>query len=518
MSVDAHPSCYSACCMVHFRVVDVHSFPDTFPDTAIMLNRREFCTTLGVGGVGVLAPFSSTATAQNATAATVAAADVTVEWDQVQAKPKPPNTWKSYPTRTVAKLPGFSPQEKPRPESRFGGRLDQKRDATGFFRVEKIGNRFWLIDPEGHLFIHKAVSSVNIRSLGTEAKKVLDTRYGSPERWVEETFLLLRRNGFNGVGCWGDVELARFANSKTEKPLAYTTIWNFMSSYGRLRGGTYQRPGNTGYPGDCIFAFDPEFETFCDSHAKSLAEFKDDPNLLGHFSDNEMPNSLAMLENYLSIENKADPGRKAAERWMAERNLKVDSLTDIDREEFMAVVAHRYITTVGRAVRKYDPNHLFLGSRIHGRGKRLPTYFTAMSEGVDVMSVNLYDVWTPTESYTQNWTKWTGKPFMITEFYTKGEDSGMGNTSGAGWIVPTQADRGKSYQNTVLALLESKNAVGWHYFKYMDNDPTATGVDPSNTDSNKGIVNNRFVPYDTFLAAQRELNSQVYELVDYFET
>jgi hypothetical protein len=39
---------------------------------------------------------------------------------------------------------------------------------------------------------------------------------------------------------------------------------------------------------------------------------------------------------------------------------------------------------------------------------------------------------------------------MITEFYAKGEDSGMGNTGGAGWLVKTQKDRGTFYQNFIL--------------------------------------------------------------------
>ena len=30
-----------------------------------------------------------------------------------------------------------------------------------------------------------------------------------------------------------------------------------MSSYGKKRGGTFQKPGHTGYPNDCIFVFDP---------------------------------------------------------------------------------------------------------------------------------------------------------------------------------------------------------------------------------------------------------------------
>jgi hypothetical protein len=51
--------------------------------------------------------------------------------------------------------------------------------------------------------------------------------------------------------------------------------------------------------------------------------------------------------------------------------------------------------------------------------------------------------------------------------------------------------------------LESKNRVGWHWFKHLDNDPEATTTDPSNRDSNKGLVNLRHEPYGDLLSAMR---------------
>lgn len=115
------------------------------------------------------------------------------------------------------------------------------------------------------------------------------------------------------------------------------------------------------------------------------------------------------------------------------------------------------------------------------------------------------------------YTQWSGRPFIITEYYTKGEDSGMPNQSGAGWIVRTQRDRGLFYQNFNLALLESGNCVGWHYFKYQDNDPTVTGVDPSNIDANKGLVDNYYNVWTDLAGKMKELNLQVYDVIKHFD-
>jgi hypothetical protein len=116
------------------------------------------------------------------------------------------------------------------------------------------------------------------------------------------------------------------------------------------------------------------------------------------------------------------------------------------------------------------------------------------------------------------WERESGRPFMITEWYAKGMDvPGLANVSGAGWVVKTQADRGRFYENFTLSLLESRACVGWHWFKYMDNDPEDTKADPSNRDSNKGIVSNRFEPYGPLLDAMKRLNERTFRLIEHFD-
>jgi len=65
--------------------------------------------------------------------------------------------------------------------------------------------------------------------------------------------------------------------------------------------------------------------------------------------------------------------------------------------------------------------------------------------------------------------------------------------------------------------LESGNCVGWHWFRYQDNDPTAKGVDPSNLDSNKGLVDNEYNFYKPLADAMKELNINAYRLADWFD-
>lgn len=432
----------------------------------------------------------------------------------VRAQVKPDKPWKEYPSRTVYQLPDFPLAGTDRNVDEYGGRGDSTVESKGFFRIQKIGDRWWFIDPSGALYYNRSVVSVNTGKSRTSAQ-VVKSVFGDGLEWANRTVRMLKENGFNGTGAWTDETVTQQATPR----LPYTIVWNFMSGYGSRRGGTYQQAGHTGYPEDCIFVFDPEFESFCDERASRLDELKDDPYLLGHFSDNELPFPEDALDRFLKL-SRREPGFKAADEWLGARkpgNSGADQITPEDRAAFLGVVADRYFEITSRAIRKHDPNHLVLGARFHGGTLKREPVFRAAGKYLDVVSINYYNAWTPDSARMEEWVAWSGRPILITEWYVKGADAGLPNESGAGWIVPTQSDRGVFYQHFALGLLEFKGCVGWQWFKYIDNDPQATDVDPSNSDANKGIVNIRFEPYSPLLDKMKELNTRVYRLIDYFD-
>jgi hypothetical protein len=423
--------------------------------------------------------------------------------------------WEELETRTIAHLPGFTPHSEVPKLSRWGGWLEKRVTPTGFFHTTQVDGRWWLVDPDGYLFIHSAVNSVHPGE-SDRNKQAFAERFGSKENWVEQTKDQFIAHGFNGLGNWSDTEAFRQSPTNEQKPMAYAKTWSFMSSYAKKKGTTYITPGHTGYLKDVIPVFDPEFEAHCDTYAQQAAAFKDDPMLLGHFSDNEMPYLLHNLDGYLSLEQD-DPGYRAAKQWLDERSIRPEDITDEHRHEFLAVVADKYFSIVSKALKKWDPNHLYIGSRFHAKERHYEKFLRAAAPYLDVVSINYYRVWTPEPHRMQEWAEWMNKPFMVTEYYVKGEDSGLPNKSGAGWLVKTQEDRGNFYQNFNLGLLEAGNCVGWHYFKYQDNDPTQKGAELSNTDSNKGILDNHYILYTPMTDRMKELNLNMYRLTQYFD-
>ncbi|RXF72156.1 agarase [Arcticibacter tournemirensis] len=423
--------------------------------------------------------------------------------------------YKDYPTRTIGQLKQFVPKEVKL--NRYGGRTDKRTKPTGFFYVTKIDDRWWAVDPEGCYYLHNAMNAVNM-GRSDRNQQALKEKFVDETGWITKTHQILVENGFNGAGAWSNVNLIRKSAMQNKKPLAYTINLDWMSGYGDKRGGTFQVPGHKGYPNNVIFVFDPGFEAYCEEQARKLTEYKDDKNLFGYFSDNEIPLGMKNLDGYLTLKDESDPGYQGAIKWLASKGISRDQITDQHRAEFLGFVSDRYFSIVAKAIKKYDPNHMYLGCRFYGSQRNYPDLFEAAGKYVDVISINYYNNWTPQKDFMRKWEEWSGKPFIVTEWYVKADDSGLGNTAGAGWIVKTQEDRGLFYQNFTLGLLESGSCVGWHWFKYMDNDPTQKGAEPSNTNANKGIVDNYYSLYQPLVEKMKQLNSQMYTLADYFNS
>jgi hypothetical protein len=422
---------------------------------------------------------------------------------------KPSVTPKDFPTELVSDIPGIEPTPAAALDE-FGGLKGTRQHATGYFYPLKVGPRWWLIDPAGNEYIDVGVAGVIPNLASPTAHRVFDQKFGGLPGWADATLDLLRANRFNSSGGFSNNE------ALYGKRFAYTPSWSFMASYGKQKGVIHADVGHVGFQSDCIPAFDPGFEAFCDDYAKRLADRRDDPYLLGCFSDNELPWPIDALDKFLKLDP-ADPGRQAAEAVLRERKSSADHLTDGDRQAFMYRLADRYFSVVSHAIRKYDPHHLYLGARFHGPAPHNEPLQRAAGKYVDVVSFNLYTVWTPDVATRRQWTEWSGKPCMITEFYAKGVDSGLANDTGAGWLVATQKERGEFYQTFTLGLLKSDVCVGWHWFKYQDNLPDDLATDKSNRHSNKGIVNGAFVPYDALLGEMRSLNERVYPLAAHFD-
>lgn len=429
----------------------------------------------------------------------------------VKAKRKPVNEWREYETRILSGVEGYDMSRTDTEYSRYGGLLRSKHEATGFFYTKKVGNRWFFIDPDGYLFIKKGVSATRIHT-GEPYETAFAKKFGNAKNWADQTAELLREYGYNGAGGFsGDKDILL-----ADDPLVVSPVFNLLRNYGK-HNSPQGRPVR--WVDDVIPVFEPELRTHMEERVANYItpEMVNDPNIVGYMSDNELGFYHAVLKNYLK-QDAADPNYQGAWQWLRARkgaDVTIADITEKDEEEFMGHVAEVYYKLATEIIKARDPNHLLMGTRLHGAGKRIESIYKASAKYNDVVSVNYYNSWGPDQ--VSNWEKWADKPFIITEWYVKGQDIAdkypeVTNFSGAGWIVPTQQDRGHFYEHFTLKLLESPINVGWHWYRYIDQFDVV-----DQTEVNKGMLDNKYENYPPLMDAMKRINTRAYDLIEFFD-
>lgn len=409
----------------------------------------------------------------------------------------------------------------------YGGWLGYRVNGTGYFRIEKVGNAYWLVDPLGYLFISKGVNHVDYNgdyspALGySPYNRNIMSKYRTTDRWIEVTVSRLIRWGFNTVGSWSSKELQKY--------LPYTLILNILGGYG-FDWASGRMPD--------VFA--ETYELYVDARAKQIcSEYANDSLLLGYFIDNEprwgpdwrTPNHL--LDDFMKLPSTAT-GKRVAVDILSKVYGDISLLnrefgtefksfgelleysgplpnTDRVREarlEFIRRYIDRYLGLAVQAIRRCDPNHLILGFRVAGPPKDIfaREAYKAASKYFDVFSINLYNFPRPPFDILEDLYKLTGKPIIITEFSFRARDSGLPNTKGAGLTVDTQQERANITKQFILDLIKMPFVVGYHWFQYFD-QPKEGRFDGEN--SNYGIVNIEDEPYDEMVKMFTEVNFEV---------
>lgn len=414
--------------------------------------------------------------------------------------------WRSYKATLLKHLTEFDPS--PLQLSTYGGRMDRQEKPTGFFHANKNANGWILVDPEGHHYLSVGLCSASPHDTIADHVDFFGQRFADRNGWARETYsFLIEDLKFNSLGCWSDWK----AFKQAKRDIPYVRRWNLMATYARSKRVAEKQQGREDFPRDVLPVFDREFAEHCDKLCQAMKETRNDPWLIGHFSDNELPLRVkGILKRYLTTPA-MDSSHVAAAAFLGRKGIAADAITRDHDTEFAELVLATYYRTVHDAIRKHDPNHMILGSRLHGRLSNQDICYTACGPFVDVVSINYYHRWTPDQGDLNRRADLARKPILITEWYAKAADSSLNNDKGAGFTVPTQTERAYFYENFAIGLLKNRNVVGWHWFRYIDDGDLKT----KGQSSNKGIVDIRYRQYQELTHSINAINSTVYQLSDF---
>lgn len=431
----------------------------------------------------------------------------------------PVNSWKTAKTRIVPYLVGFD-YECTRADymaatNKYGSRTDMgPYEATGRFQVKKIDGRWYFIDPEGYPHHQRGVASLR-KGSSARNDEAFRAKFGNDMTWLEETQEELAKMGFHGSGafCTDTYQtIQSFNRAHPDTPITLAPSFGFLSGFRKEYGFSYCNGDSNTAIG---LVLHDEWPAFCEDFIRTeLAPYIGDPNVIGFFSDNEIDFSSmnSRLLDRILKGSKSDVAYQEAEKFMNEKGAS--AVTEELNDEFAGMLAERYYKGVKEALLKVDKDMLYLGSRLHGTPKYMEHVIRAAGRWCDVISINYYSRWdVELTGAVKDWETWApDAPFIVTEFYTKGMDTDLNNLSGAGYAVPTQKERAFAYQHFTLGLLEAKNCVGWHWFKYQDDD----GDDNSGKPANKGLIDNWYNVYPWMAKYTRDLNYNTYRLMDFF--
>ena len=342
--------------------------------------------------------------------------------------------------------------------------------------------------------------------------------YPTTKAWRQQTQANLQQWHFNTLGGWSDTKAFTLESGKNRLP--YCVV---------LHLGAYDNaPWND--------VFSPNLEKAVDGAAREqIAKVKDDPNLIGYFTDNELGWWDETLFLYYFAMKPETPGKKALialfqkeyrsdfaalqKDWVTDAK-DFDELASKTRltlrtggkgrqrivTEWTRLMAERYYSVVQVAVRKYDKPHLILGDR-YAQYYSLPVV-QASAKYLDVASTNMGADWNDgslSHFFLETLYRATGKPLIISEFYMAAREnrSGNKNSGNAFPVVQTQAERAKAFAKNVRSLAALPYVVGAHWFQYYD-EPTKGRKDGE--DFNMGLVDINGKPYEQLTQASRSLN------------
>jgi hypothetical protein len=395
--------------------------------------------------------------------------------------------------------------------SKYGGYLNAKVKATGFFRTEKIDGKWWFVDPDGYLFLSHGVDCVNPGGGGNAIN--IDKRSNIYKELPPDEFNSRRgRSNSKSFGNWN--LFRRYGESYPEKSKemvvkrmdkwGLNTIANWSSAEVyemnqkafllQLRGLNTES-GLMGLSDVYAPDFAAQIESSCQSF---VTPFRDNPWLIGYFMGNE-PSWLGQEPRLcgMILDGPDRPIKTALKNFLTEGD------TPEQRTQFIYNTFRIFLQTLNKALKQYDPNHLNLGMRFgHVPEKEIQEI---CKDVFDVFSFNCYDLY-PKKEFMDQILEGTGLPMIIGEFHFGTVDRGMAQSL---WQVNSQEERGVAYRYYTERAYAHPGLIGTAWFQWADQDFSGRG---DGENYNCGLVDVTDRPYKYQVEAIMETAKRLQEI------
>jgi hypothetical protein len=371
---------------------------------------------------------------------------------------------------------------------RYSGWVRVKSEATGFFRVEHIGQRWWFVTPEGHGFI-----STGMNHLYDDFFRCSKNRdhwaamLADPAEYARRVIGDHRELNMTAMGYGFPYDKPGFPHVRNLKLIDPSpSTWREVQEFPDL--------------------FDDAFPDRFMRVARSVCgPSREDPWLIGYLLNDclEWPilghASKRRLVNWIdAIKQKGpvSPGKRAYVGLIKERHRQIRSFNAAygtefvsfdellgagdfvlnvppdpeavraDDEAFLSKLASRYYDMAVDAIRRVDTHHLILGDIFDGnRGFAAPVIHIA-KEHCDIIATQYYGIFKDQVGALEDLHAATGLPILLADScYSKATDE---LPRSCGPRLPTHEARANAFEIYARQALSRPYILGWHWCGYVD--------------------------------------------------
>ncbi|KRE34362.1 carbohydrate-binding protein [Paenibacillus sp. Soil522] len=404
-----------------------------------------------------------------------------------------------------------------------------KHLSTGYFRLQKNDGKWWFITPDGYPFIVKGVDATSIWEYGYKTPILKED--GTPKQIFEE---LPDRTAYAPAytrDANGEYVSFVIANVMKKYGSGYESKWEDITKKRLIQWGfntfsKWTKPRNIAFPYIQVLqdppslsrikwtydVFDPQSRPIIENALKTkLQNARYSKWLIGYTYDNEAGWNKEIVKQVLTYSS-ASPAKSTFVDFLApryNRNLgeinrilgtnavSFDALKDtpidivkvpaVDVSEYIRLASRTYYSMIREIIKKYDPNHLFLGTSVVPTWRTSLDWDLAAMEFVDAFSVDSY---TRDGSWISRYEAY-GKPVLNLEHSFGSTERGLSNIRTATMTISI-GERGRAYQAFAKSQAAHPLFVGSGWFSYYDQPVTGR---PDDESYNVGLVNQQDQPY-----------------------
>ncbi len=419
----------------------------------------------------------------------------------------------------------------------YGGWTGIKGKKTGFFHVQEIDGRNWFVTPEGNVFYPVALSHM----LSGETRTAAKTLFGDDkEAWIRDSVAKARGMGFN-CALGGASSPERNLNGFVDIPLAERVFEEEMFPY--AVGVILLKHPWEFVEGETLpDIFDPAYTELIEARAKAaVPPVKDNPLVLGYYYGfGAFNHSQDWINHHMSLGPNSH-GRVVITDLLDERydgdvnafnevyGMNLKRIADLKAKaelvyekdfgranypaigkrldprkvaDFNAIISHMCIhlyKIAHAAIRRYDQNHLILGSFIK-EWALTPESWKAAAPYLDVIAPQHWN-----ESISINdLADGAGLPMIVSD-----EDVGFHYPNNKGnmykGLISHEA-RGEIYQATLMRHFKDPQTTGVTFCMCLYDQELAV----VHKDQETGIYTIDGIPRPGLISRIHDINTQVY--------